>query len=250
MAVVVEKERFDVGKDGRAQLSIQWLTDTRTEAQRQIPVTYDGLTRTRASGVPFLSKDDGRYLVDAVYEGLFEDQAVDSEQFELDYESREVKIEAFPDREVLRRDWGATEEDGRLVFTPKISPPAGAGTGLGAQATPEIDNPFYNLTTYPVEYAVAKMRILRRRVPASLERSVNTVIDRIPSGFDYQGNAKSWLVRPLRRRKIGNVWEINVVYQQVDEFKDVNALLVLLQKVRTEGRGTGLTTGSLTTGSL
>ena len=249
MAIIVEKERFNVGKDGRAQLHIQWLADSRTEAQRQIPFTYDGLTRTSANGVPFLSQDDGRYLVDAVYEGLFEDQAVDAEQFELDYESREVKIEAFPDREVLRRDWGATEEDGRLVFSPTIKPPSGFGTGLGNQKTQEVDNPFYNMTTYPVEYAVAKMRLLRRRVPAAIERAVGTVVDRIPSGFDYQGNAKSWLVRPLRRRKVGNVWEINVVYQQVDEFKDVDALLVLLQKVRNGGRGTGLTTGGLTTGS-
>lgn len=250
MAVVVEKERFDVGKDGRAVLRIQWLADSRQEAQREIPRLYDGLARTSASGVPFLSRDDGRYLVDATYEGLFEDQATEAEQYSLDYEYREAKIEAFPDRKVLRRDWGAVEEDGRLVFPPTVKPPSGMGTGLGNQKTAEIPNPFFNLTTYPVEYAVANMRILRRQVPPSLERAVGTVVDRIPSGFDYQGNAKSWLVRPLRRRTVGNVWEINVQYQQVDEFKDIEALLVLLQKVRNGGRGTGLNTGGLTTGTL
>lgn len=240
MAVIVDKERFDIGKDGRASMQVRWLADSRTEAQRGIPMLYDGLFRARAGGAPFISRDDGRYLVDAVYEGLFEDQAVEAEQYELDFEYREAKIETFPDREVLRRDWGAVEEDGKLVFPPTIKTPATGGTGLGNQKTEEIPNPFYNLTTYPVEYAVATMQILRRNVPAALERSVGTVIARIPSGFDYQGNAKSWLVRPIRRRKVGNVWDIRAQYQQVDEFRDVEALLVLLQKVRTGGRGTGL----------
>jgi hypothetical protein len=240
MAIEIGKEKFTIARDGRIQLSLQYLADTRLEAMRSIPATVEGLVRVGSSGSPFISKNDGRYVVDANYEGLIDDQATELEQYEVNGEYREVKIEAFPDRWVLRKDWGATEEEGRLVFPPKIKRPSGGGTGLGNAKEPEIDNPFYNMTQYPVEYAVATMRILRKRVPASLERSVGTVISKIPSGFDYQGNATSWLVRPLRRRKAGNMWEISVEYQQVDEFSDVEALLVLLQKTKSSGSGSGL----------
>jgi hypothetical protein len=246
MAIEIGKEKFTKTQDGKIRFSVQWLADTRLEALRSIPGLFEGLVQTGTSGTPFLSRNDGRYEVEATYEGLIDDQAPEAEGYELDSEYREVKIEAFPDRLTLMEFWGASEEDGRLVFTPKIKRPSGGGSGLGAAKTEEIDNPFYNLTTYPVEYAVATWRILRKRVPASLERSVGTVVSRIPAGFDYQGHAKSWLVRPIRRRKVGNMWEISVQYQQVDGFGDVEALLVLLQKVRTEGRGSGLTTGGLT----
>jgi hypothetical protein len=250
MAVEVDKEKISVGADGRIRLSVQWLTDTRAEALRGIPKVYEGLVWAGHSASPFLSRSDGRYLVPANYEGLLEDQAPELEQYEIDSEFREVKLETFPNREILRKEWGASEENGRLIFAPKIKRPNDGGTGLGSNKEEEIDNPLFNATTYPVEYAVATMRILRKRVPPSLERAVGSVVGSIPSGFDYQGNAKSWFVRPLRRRKAGNMWEITVQYQQVDEFTDVSVLLALLQKTRSGGRGTGLQTGTITTGSL
>lgn len=246
MAVIVDKESFDIGKDGRVVLRIQWLADNRSEAIRDIPMVQDNLVRTGLSGSPWISQDHGKYLVNATYEGLVEEQqAEEAEQYELSSEYREAKIETFPDREILRTEYGAVEEDGRLVFPPTIRQPTSGGSGLGNRKTAEVANPFYNLTTYPVEYAVANWTILRKRVPAELERQVGTVIANLPSGFDYNGKAKSWLVRPLRRRKVGNMWEINVQYQQVDEFSDVEALLLLLQKSKTDRRGSGLTTGSL-----
>lgn len=240
MAVEVDKEKISVGADGRIRLSVQWLTDTRTEALRGIPKVYEGLVWAGHSATPFLSRSDGRYLVPANYEGLLDDQAAELEQYDIDSEFREVKIETFPDRSILRREWGASEENGRLIFAPKIKRPNDGGTGLGSNKEEEIDNPLFNATTYPVEYAVATMRILRKRVPASLERAVGSVVGSIPSGFDYQGNAKSWFVRPLRRRKVGNMWEITVQYQQVDEFSDVSVLLALLQKEKKAGSSTGL----------
>lgn len=251
MAVIVDKESFDIGKDGRVVLRIQWLADNRSEAIRDIPMVQENLVRTGLSASPWISQDHGKYLVNATYEGLVDnEQAEEAEQYELTSEYREAKIETFPDREILRAEYGAVEEDGRLVFPPTIKTPTSGGSGLGNRKTAEVANPFYNLTTYPVEYAVANWTILRKRVPAELERQVGTVISRLPSGFDYNGNAKSWLVRPIRRRKVGNMWEINVQYQQVDEFSDVEALLILLQKSKKGGRGSGLTTGSLSTGSL
>jgi hypothetical protein len=240
MAVEVDKEKISVGADGRIKISVQWLADSRTEALRDIPKVYEGLVWAGHSATPFLSRDDGRYLVPANYEGLLDDQAAELEQYELDGELREVKIETFPDREILRKEWGASEENGRLIFAPKIKRPSEGGTGLGPNKEEEIDNPFFNSTSYPVEYAVATMRLLRKRVPPSLERAVGTVVSSIPSGFDYQGNATSWLVSPLRRRKAGNMWEITVQYRQVDEFSDIAALMVLLQKNRNASKGSGL----------
>jgi len=251
MAVIVEKESFTIDRIGKVTLQIQWLADSRGEALRDIPMIQEGLVRTSISASPWVSQNDGRYLVNATYEGVVEELTSEElEQYELTSEYREAKIETFPDREVLRNEYGAVEEDGRLVFPPTIKQPTSGGSGLGNRKTAEVPNPFYNLTTYPVEYAVANWTIARRRVPADLERSVGTVISNLPAGFDYRGNAKSWLVRPLQRRKAGNVWEINVQYQQVDEFSDVEALLVLLQKSKRDRRGSGLTTGSLRTGSL
>lgn len=245
MAVIVDKESFDIGKDGRVVLRIQWLADNRSEAIRDIPMVQENLVRTSLSASPWISRDHGKYLVNATYEGLVEEQqAEEAEQYELSSEYREAKIETFPDREVLRNDYGAVEEDGRLVFPPTIKTPTSGGSGLGNKKSAEVPNPFYNLTTYPVEYAVANWTILRKRVPSELERQVGTVIGSLPSGFDYNGNAKSWLVRPLRRRKVGNMWEINVQYQQVDEFSDVEALLILLQKAKKQNKGVGSGLGS------
>lgn len=250
MAVIVDKETFDIGKDGRISLKIQWLADSRAEALREIPFVQDTLVRTSLSATPWISDSDGRYLVNTVYEGVLdEQQAEEAEQYELSSEYREAKIETFPDREILRNEYGAVEEDGRLVFPPTIKPPKSGGSGLGNKKTSEVPNPFFNLTTYPVEYAVANWTILRKRVPAELERKVGTVVGSIPSDFDYNGNAKSWLVRPLQRRKVGNMWEINVQFQQVDEFSDIEALLILLQKAK-KNQKKGLQTGTLTTGSL
>lgn len=251
MAVIVDKESFDIGKDGRVVLRIQWLADTRSEAIRDIPMVQENLVRTSLSASPWISEDHGKYLCNATYEGLVEERPPEeSEQYEMTSEYREAKIETFPDREVLRTQYGAVEEDGRLVFPPTIKTPTSGGSGLGNKKSAEVPNPFYNLTTYPVEYAVANWTILRKRVPTELERQVGTVIGSLPEGFDYNGNATSWLVRPLRRRKVGNMWEIAVQYQQVNEFSDVEALLILLQKTKQDGRGTGLRTGSLRTGSL
>lgn len=245
MAVVVNQERFVLGNDGRLRLNVQWLADSRIEALREIPFLREGLARTSASGSPFVSETDGRYLVDAIYEGLIDDQAPEAEQYEIGSEYREQKIETFPDREVLLKEWGGKEgEAGRLTFDATIKRPSEGGTGLGSQKTEEIPNPFYNLTTYPVEYVVATMTILRKNVPADLERAVGTVVDRLPSGFDYQGNAKSFLLRPLQRSKVGNAWRIRAQYQQVDEFRDIEALLVLLQKVKSGSSGVGSGLGS------
>lgn len=227
MAVRVEKEKFTKGRDGRMKLQVRWLATTRTEAINSIPSTYDNLQLTDLSGAPWID-ENGKYLVDAVYEGYNgsgNGPDVEFDQAEITGEMREVKIELFPDRDLLKTEYGAYEEDGKLKFPAKL--PNTARTGNGLSVPEERDNPFFNLTTYYVEYELAVHSFIRRTVPAALLKKQLTVVNQLPSVFEYAGQTKSWFLRPIRRRKIGNMWEITAEYEQVDEFGDKVALAAL-----------------------
>lgn len=232
MAVRVEKEKFTIGRDGRMRLQVRWLAQTRSEAMTGIPPTYDGLFRTDYQGQPWIA-ESGPYLVDAVYEGYNgggEGPARQFDQAEITSEMREVKIEDFPDRDLLRELYGAYEEEGRLKFPPKIPAPARGGNGLNA--SDEEDNPFFNATTYLVEYELAVHQFVRSTVPAALLKAQLTIVNRLPEVFEYRGETKNWFIRPIRRRKIGNLWEITVEYQQVDELAAMKATSALRQQAK------------------
>jgi len=232
MAVRVEKEKFTKGRDGRMRLQVRWLAETRAEAINSIPPTYDGLQLTDLNGQPWIS-EDSRYLVDAVYEGFNgsgNGPDVEFDQAEITGEMREIKIELFPDRDLLKEQYGAYEEDGRLKFPAKL--PNTALTGNGLSSPEEKDNPFFNLTSYLVEYEIAVHQFIRRTVPAALLKKQLTVVNKLPSVFEYGGETRYWFVRPVRRRKVGNMWEITVEYEQVDEFGDKKALAELRGEVK------------------
>jgi hypothetical protein len=91
----------------------------------------------------------------------------------------------------------------------------------------EEPNPFYGVTSYPVTHTAAVWRLVRKRVPNSLIKQERTVIDRLPSGFDYSGPKKSWYVKPLQKRKSGNAWTIEWSAMEVSEFKHLEALFTL-----------------------
>lgn len=243
MAVKIEKEKFSRGKDGRLRFTVQWLADTRAEAINDIDLTFEGLPFAGLSGSPWLS-EEGEYKVTANYEGLIEDPDESMDQVEMVPELREVKIENFPDRQLLKDEYGAYEEDGRLKFSPKLPRKSRGGSGLSLRdQDPDEDNPFLNTTTYAVEYEVAVHRFVRLKFPAYLHKISNTVVEKIPSAFEYSGDATSWYVAPIARRKVGNMWDITVRYKEVNPFKDLEALLVLAEKNRRTGGG--LVTGSL-----
>lgn len=246
MAVVIGKERIDEDKLGRLRLSVQWKADTRSEALTGIPRTREGLPIAGKSSTPWISTA-GEYLVDAVYEGLIDDPDPSQDEYELLTEERERKIETFPDREKLVEEYGAVvDAAGKLTFPPTLpKPPSRLGTPLTLNSyktgSTEPQNPLWNATSYGVPHSMATWRLVRKRVPSSLEKQSRTVIDRLPSGFDYSGPKTKWYVNPLQKRKRGNCWEIEWSAFEVADFADLQVLLALQGRARESG----LTTGSL-----
>lgn len=233
MAVRVEKEKFTRGRDGRMRWQVRWMADTRTEATTSIPETYDGLQLSGSSGSPWIDDTDGRFLVDATYEGWNGTQNGPDESFdqaEISAELREVPIENFPNRDLLVENYAAYEEDGRLKFPSKIPNTSLQGNGLSASE--ENDNPLFKATTYLVEYELAVHSFIRRKVPQALLKKQLTIVSELPSVFEYTGETKNWFVRPLRRRRVGNMWEITVEYEQVDEDKARQAMADLRRQSR------------------
>lgn len=246
MAVVIGKERIDEDKLGRLRLSVQWKADTRSEALTGIPRTRDGLPIAGKSSTPWISTA-GEYLVDAVYEGLIDDPDPSQDEYDIVTESHSTKIETFPDRAKLVEDYGAmVDSAGKISFPPTLpKPPSRLGTPLTLKSykggNEETQNPLWNATEYDVPHSAATWRMIRKRVPSSLQKQSLTVIDRLPSGFDYTGPKTKWYVKPLQKRKRGNAWEIEWSAFEILDFADLQVLLALQGK----SRESGLTTGSL-----
>lgn len=236
MAVEVGKETITKGRDGRVRISVQWLVDTRAEAINEIPSSYEGLGFAGTQAQP-LTKKNGKYVVNASYEGLTDGAASGDpafDQYEIIGEDREVKIEQFPSWGLLMDEFGAFIEDGKLKFPETLPKKSKIGSGLGSVFDSEEteDNPMFGVTTYPEEYELARWSMIRRSVPRSIEKMARTVVNKLPAGFDYRGEAESWYVRPLQRRKVGSVWSITVEFQEIDPFYAIRTLKVLMKKVR------------------
>jgi hypothetical protein len=251
---MIELDREGLERDelGRLRLRVRWLATSRAAALSGPPRTVDGLPLRVHRGQPFISQADGRYVIDAVYEGLTEDPGPESDSYELRTEEREVAIESFPDRKLLKEVYGAVEGDeGRLEF-PAILPrpqsrlgqPLNLDTYRSQDAGP-VNNPLYGTTSYAVPFTTAVWRLVRRKVPGGLEAQSRTVIERLPAGFDWRGPKTQWYVRPLQRRRRGNAWEIEWSAFEVAPFQDLAALFALQGKSSGTGRGAGqgLTSG-------
>lgn len=251
MAVEIGKERIEFDRLGAIRLRVTWKCDTRQEALRNVPLVHEGLPLASGVSQPWISKN-GEYLVDASYEGVINDPDPQQDEYEIITEEREVKLETFPDQEKLKEEFGATvSAEGKLIFPPTLpKPPTRLGTPLTLDTykgtASETPNPLWNATTYAVPHSTAIMRIVRRRVPSNLEKQARTVIDRLPSGFQYSGPKTRWYVKPLQKRKRGNAWEIEWTAFEVSDFNDLQVLLALQGRAREQGLTvTGLTTNSL-----
>ena len=66
MAIEIDKETFETDRLGKLQIRRRLLTDSRTEALTGLPRSVDGLPRVGTRGSVWISKDDGRHVVDAV----------------------------------------------------------------------------------------------------------------------------------------------------------------------------------------
>lgn len=235
MAIEIDKESFEVDRLGKIRLRRRYLTDSRTEALTGLPKFVEGLPLAGTRGSVWISKDDGRHVVDAVYEGLIDDPDESLDEFELITEEREQKIEAFRPRDILLTDYDGSydEKTGDLIFPPTMPKPKnrlGQPLTLATTSESETPNPLYGAKTYPVPHTTAVWRLVRKKVPGSLTKQEGTVIDRLPSGFDYTGPKKQWYVRPLQKRKRGNAWTIEWTAFQVTDFADLEVLLALREK--------------------
>lgn len=233
MAIEIEKETLEQDRFGKLRIRRRYLADTRTEALTGLPRTVEGLPLVGTRSTPWVSKNDGRYVVDASYEGLIEDPDEAFDEYDLITEERETKIESFRPFDVLFEDFGAyTDLQTRQVMFPEYLPKPKSRLGQpltlnnrGSEA--ETPNPLFGAKTFPLPHTTAVWRLVRKRVPTSLTRQEGTVIDRLPSGFDYSGPKKQWYVRPLQKRKSGNAWQIEWSAMQVTGFPDLEVLLAL-----------------------
>lgn len=251
MAREIQGERVTITREGRMTLAVQLLFDTRREALTQYPRTLEGLLFAGAEGAPRTTKE-GKWILGARYDGIIDEPTERDDSYRLTGEDREMPIENFPDRELLKKEFGAYEENGRLKFPEKLPKSNVIGSLLNLDSykdgAGEMDNPLFNATTYPEEYQVAVWRFVRRRVPQVVEGWVGTVLTKLPKGFEGMG-AKSdarWYVRPLDVNKMGNCVECQVQFKEISKFQALEALQKLLKR-REKGRGEG---GGLITGSL
>ena len=231
MAVEIDKESFEVDRLGKMMIRRRYLTDSRSEALTGLPAAVDGLPRVGSRGQVWISSADGRHVVDAVYEGVTEDPDETFDEFELLTEEREMPIESFPFLGDLNELYGAEvdPETGKVTFPETLPKPK---SRLGQPLTlnsmknksDEAQNPMFGTTSFPITHTLARWSLIRKKVPQSLVRQERTIIDRLPSGFDYTGLKKRWYVRPLQKRKTGNAWSIEWAAFEVSAYNYLEAL--------------------------
>ena len=228
----IDKEQIEQNNLGGVQIRRRYRAGSRSEALTGVPPLVDGLPISSKSAQPWLG-DAGPWIVDAVYEGVIEDPDPEQDVFEIRTEEREQKLVTFEPREKLVEEYGAIvgEADGAETLTFPATLP-GPPTRMGQPLTlsnrgsgpAERPNPLYGATSFPVFASVAIWRLVRKRVPQSLQRQSGSLIDKLPSGFEYNGPAEMWWVRPLQVRKTGNAWEIEWTALEISKFPDLEAL--------------------------
>lgn len=251
MPTPIDKQRVSITPEGRLTILSRQLFNTRREALTAYPRTLEGLAFAGAQGEP-RTNHDGKWIMDLRYEGLIDEPTEKDDSYELRGEEREVPIENFPDRELLRKEFGAYEEGGMLKFPEKMPKSSELGSPLTLDSYKdgkgEVDNPLFNCRSYPEEYQVAVWRLVRRRVPQLLAGMVGTVQTKLPTGFAGMGAKPDsrWYVRPLQSRKRGNSVETEVQFKEVSKFQALEALQKLLKRSeKGRGQGGGLATFSL-----
>jgi len=247
MPVEIKGRKFTFDDNGLVTFFLRWHCETEDEALFDVPATYRGLTRRGHSGGVW-DGNTSQWIVDAIYKGLADggDSGFGEElaTYRVYGEWREEPIETFPERQRLIDENGGYIEEGKLKFseTKPLSAAAAVGGALGVAvgfavglSTPSAaqgssggeTNPMFNVTTYPVYYEVAEMTYVDTRVAAEVRRDVGTVVESLPAGFDYDGDAKAWLVDVPSIDKQGNAYRITRRWKQVDELKHLQVLALI-----------------------
>lgn len=232
MAVQIRGKKLQVSDTGLIAMTLRYFCDSEDDALFGIPDSYRGLIRRGHNGGEW-DADEDKWVVDVTYQGLSGDTPPESsDQFEVSGEFREEPIESFPDRAMLTSTYGAYVDptDGRLKFPEKM-PAAQAGTGFGSTQSSQ-DNPLFGLTSYPVYYEVAQHTYARLTVPGDVITKRGTIIQNLPSGFEYDGPARAWFVDAPLRRKVGSAWTITERYKEISQLKAFNALMSIISAGR------------------
>lgn len=243
--IQIDKTHFSQRRGGPMVMKIRFAADSENEALTGIPYTQRGgaLVLQNKESVQWYPGAI-KFIVDATYEGLLEDPPADMDEYMIDGEFREEKIETFPKPELLVTEYGAYKKNGEILFRETLDASAGSATGLPRQGSgSEVPNPLFGVKTYPVFYEVAEWSFVRKNIPPSIQRLRGKTVDRLPAGFRYDGEAKLWFVDKVPRRTRGNSWSGSVRYKQIDDTPHIKALQDLING---SGRGSGLRTGGLT----
>lgn len=234
MAVDIDKETFELDRNGLLVIRRRYLADSKSEALTGLPRSAEGIPLEGIRGQVWISTTDGRHVVDAIYKGVIDDPDESYDDFEILTEEKEQKLETFRPMDILFEDYGGTLDptNGGWVFPPflpKANSRLGQPLTLDSNSSSQSDpNPLYNATSYSVPYSTASWRLVRKKVPQSLIKQERTVITKLPSGFDYSGPKKEWYVRPLQKRRSGNAWTIEWTAFEISEFTDAAVLLPIL----------------------
>jgi hypothetical protein len=247
MAVEIKGRKFTFDDNGLVTFYLKWHCQTEDEALFEVPSTYRGLTRQGHSGGVW-DGNTSQWIVDAIYKGLADGGdsgfGVERGTYRIYGEWREEPIETFPERQKLMEDYGGFIEDKKLKFpeTIPLSSAAAAGNALGfavgfavGLAVPSATqgssggerNPMLNVTSYPVYYEVAEMTYVDTKVDPEVHREVGTVVESLPAGFDYVGEATSWLVDVPSIDKQGNARRITRRWKQVDRIQHLQVLALI-----------------------
>lgn len=251
MPVLVDTVKYQQRRGGPRVQSVRWKCDTEEEAETGIPYTIKNgaLILSHVSAAQW-HPGSQRYLVDAQYEGLINDPPPELDEFTIDGEFREEKIESFPIRSLLVEEFGAFEKNNRLEFPRLLPKKSKTTTGVKALGQKEEDeeNPLFNVRTYPVFYEVANWRFVRKNLPSFVSSLPGSIVERLPDGFEYDGDAKMWFCTKAPRTKRGQSWSVSVHYKAIDKIRHVAALQALINQE--SGQSGGLTITGLTLGTL
>jgi hypothetical protein len=242
--IQVDKTNFSMRRGGPMVLKIRFAADTEDEALTGIPYTQRGgaLVLQSAESAQWYAGSE-KFIVDATYEGLIDDPPPDMDEYSIDGEWREEKIESFPNRQLLIDQYGAYMKGAELLFRKRCQrrrcrrrpAPTGILDGRG-----EYHERGENLPG------------LLRGGGMELRAEVDRALDPAAAGQDG-GPSPGWLPLRWRREAVvcrkgaaaqpGSAWTGSVRYKQIDEMPHIKALQDLING--NSGRGTGLTTSSL-----
>jgi hypothetical protein len=134
----------------------------------------------------------------------------------LDYEVSEVPINAHWNWDVIKKTYGAYEEEGSWLF-PESMPSEGGGSkssGLGGSKAVGSGekNPMYGKNTYIVMLPIVSVSYTKKTLPARVINGIGKMLSTIPEApqaiSSLDKGSRNWIQMPPQVSKRGNTWSI------------------------------------------